>query len=60
MKGVKHMACKHKRIMSKNCELFCLDCGEKLPADFQKKPEAPTKEEPAPAEKKPARKKVAK
>jgi hypothetical protein len=24
------MACEHKRIMSRNCELFCLDCGAKL------------------------------
>ncbi len=24
------MACDHKRIMSRNCELFCLDCGTKL------------------------------
>jgi hypothetical protein len=22
--------CEHKRIKSVNCELFCLDCGEKL------------------------------
>lgn len=26
--------CEHKRIKSENCELSCLDCGVKLPADF--------------------------
>lgn len=39
------MECKHKRIKSVNCELFCIDCGEKLPDSFlmpsnkQKQPE---------------------
>ena len=28
------MECKHKRIKSVNCELFCIDCGEKLPDSF--------------------------
>lgn len=28
------MACKHERIKSVNCVLFCDICGEKLPADF--------------------------
>ncbi len=28
------MGCEHKRIKSVNCELFCMDCGEKLPAGF--------------------------
>ena len=28
------MICEHKRIRSTNCELFCIDCGEKLPDDF--------------------------
>lgn len=28
------MKCEHKRIRSTNCELFCMDCGEKLPQDF--------------------------
>lgn len=51
------MACKHERVKSVNCELFCLVCGEKLPVDFLKPPaEAPAQE----AEKKPARKKGAK
>lgn len=27
------MACKHERIKSVNCVLFCIDCGEKLPSD---------------------------
>ena len=50
------MACKHERIKSVNCELFCMDCGEKLPEDFLKV----KKEEPAEAEprKTTARKKV--
>ena len=56
-KGGKLMACKHERVKSVNCELFCLVCGEKLPVDFLKPPaEAPAQE----AEKKPARKKGAK
>ena len=56
-KGGKLMACKHERVKSVNCELFCLVCGEKLPGDFFKPPaEAPTQE----AEKKPAKKKAAK
>ena len=28
------MACEHKRIKSVNCEIFCMDCGEKLPIDY--------------------------
>ena len=28
------MDCKHERIKSVNCEYFCLDCGEKIPAPF--------------------------
>ena len=28
------MECKHKRIKSVNCELFCMDCREKLPDNF--------------------------
>ena len=55
-KGGKLMACKHERVKSVNCELFCLVCGEKLPDDFFKPAEAPAQE----AEKKPARKKGAK
>lgn len=26
------MKCEHKRIYSRNCEYYCLDCGEKLDA----------------------------
>lgn len=26
------MACEHKRIMSRNCVLYCADCGAMLPA----------------------------
>ena len=28
----KGMACEHKRIMSRNCVLYCADCGAELPA----------------------------
>lgn len=28
------MACKHERIKSVNCVLFCIDCGEKLPQGY--------------------------
>ena len=67
------MVCKHKRVKSVNCMLFCMDCGEPLPPDFfrQKngannaaKPaddEQPDPEaKPAETTKKPGRKKVAK
>lgn len=26
------MSCEHKRIMSRNCVLYCADCGAMLPA----------------------------
>lgn len=28
------MSCKHEKIKSVNCEIFCLSCGEKLPIDY--------------------------
>ena len=28
------MACKHELIKSVNCEIFCMECGEKLPIDY--------------------------
>lgn len=28
------MACTHQRIKSVNCEIFCMECGEKLPIDY--------------------------
>lgn len=28
------MACKHERIKSVNCVIFCDICGEKLPVDY--------------------------
>ena len=28
------MACKHERIKSVNCEIFCDICGAKLPIDY--------------------------
>ena len=47
------MACEHKRIKSVNCEIFCMECGEKLPIDYlvgkeriaQQKAEEPKPEE---------------
>ena len=33
-KGVDHMACKHERIKSVNCVIYCDICGEKLPVDY--------------------------
>lgn len=62
------MVCKHERLKSVNCVLFCDVCGAKLPADFlkgkdtapaQKAAETPVKAEKTEA-KKPTRKKVAK
>lgn len=34
MKGGWSMGCKHERIKSVNCVLFCDICGEKLPAGW--------------------------
>ena len=28
------MDCKHEQVKSVNCDLFCMKCGVKLPADF--------------------------
>lgn len=66
------MTCKHERIKSVNCVIFCADCGAKLPIDYlvgkdrikaQNEQETPGTDAPAqdakPA-KKTARKKVAK
>lgn len=37
------MSCKHEKIKSVNCVLYCMDCGATLPADFfTKKAEKPT------------------
>lgn len=46
------MDCTHEQIKSVNCELFCLKCGEKLPADFltDKISPAPKKTAETPAE----------
>lgn len=33
-KGGSGMACKHERIKSVNCVIFCEICGEKLPVDY--------------------------
>jgi hypothetical protein len=51
------MACEHKRIMSRNCVLYCADCGAKLPAQCaaggQPEKNADTEKKPV---KKPAKK----
>lgn len=71
-KGVRSiMVCKHKRVKSVNCLLFCMDCGERLPDDFFRQKNAANNaakpaddETPVPAEdapktgKKPGRKKT--
>lgn len=58
------MACEHKRIKSVNCEKFCIDCGEKLPADYNPSVKGENQANNQPAEEKksksPARKKAAK
>lgn len=28
------MECTHNRIMSRNCVLYCMECGAELPADY--------------------------
>ena len=28
------MSCKHEKIKSVNCKIFCLYCGEELPIDY--------------------------
>ncbi len=33
------MACEHKRIMSRNCVIFCMDCGAKLDKAPEPEPE---------------------
>lgn len=35
MKGDETMnTCKHERIKSVNCRIFCVSCGEELPLDY--------------------------
>ena len=50
------MSCKHEKIKSVNCEIFCMECGEKLPIDYlvakrriveQKSAEKPVADDPA-------------
>lgn len=48
--------CEHKRIISKNCVLFCLACGQQLPADFLA-PRTEPEKQPAPEQPAPERKK---
>ena len=47
------MTCEHKRIMSRNCVLYCADCGAKLPAQCAASGQP---EKNADTEKKPAKK----
>lgn len=59
------MACKHERIKSVNCVIFCDICGEKLPVDFlvgkdriaEQKQAEPQTQEAAPARKRATTKK---
>ena len=48
------MSCKHEKIKSVNCVLYCMDCGATLPADFftkkAEKPPADVKPDNSPAE----------
>lgn len=48
------MSCKHEKIKSVNCNLFCMDCGATLPADFftkqAEKPPADVKPDNSPVE----------
>ena len=41
------MDCKHEQVKSVNCDLFCMKCGVKLPADFTPGKVSPTAEEGA-------------
>ena len=41
------MDCKHEKILSRNCELFCLSCGAKLPVDWQTRMHPSAAEKPA-------------
>ena len=47
------MSCKHEKIKSVNCVLFCMDCGATLSADFftkkAEKPPADVKPDNSPA-----------
>ena len=55
------MVCEHKRIKSVNCEIFCMDCGEKLPIDYLvAKPRIAEQIKQEAEVKKPARKKAVK
>lgn len=56
------MACKHERIKSVNCEIFCMECGEKLPIDYmvgrERIAEQKKEEKPVAGQTKRTRKKV--
>ena len=34
------MECKHERIKSVNCKLFCMDCGAEMPTEALLNPQA--------------------
>jgi len=47
--------CEHKRLKSVNCELFCINCGARLPADFLAKANPSAAEKPPETPKQPAK-----
>lgn len=50
--------CKHDRIKSVNCVLYCMDCGAVLPADFLAGEYIPDEKTPAEGEKKPVKRRA--
>ena len=54
------MACKHEKIMCRNCVKICLDCGAELPADFGAEKPAPVEEKAEKPAKKTTGRKVTK
>ena len=54
MKGANIMDCKHEKIMSRDCELYCMQCGVKLPDDWLTGEQPAGAQKPAEMAKKPA------
>lgn len=46
------MECKHPRIKSVNCVIFCCECGAILPAEWNKPPDPKAAEMPKAAKRK--------
>lgn len=40
------MDCKHERIISRNCRIFCQICGQELPLEVLTKKNTPEAEKP--------------